>query len=433
MRWFPGATCNYAERALLPPTGGDRPAVIARSQTRAAQDLTWRQLGDMTGRVRAGLQRAGVARGDRVAGYLPNIPEALATMLAAASLGAIWTCCAPEMGVAGVLDRLGQVQPTVLVAIDGYQYGARRVDRREESEAIRTGLPSLAAPIWLPYLQPDAEGPAGWLSWDEFTADPAPIEFEEVGFDHPLYVLFSSGTTGPPKPIVHRHGGILLEHAKAIGWHFDAASEDRLFWYTTTGWMMWNFCVSGLLTGSAVVLVDGDPLWPEPDALFATMVETGTTIGGVGAGYLVAAMKAGLRPSRHHDLRGLTTLGVTGSPLPAAAAEWVYREVAPDIMLASFSGGTDVCTGFVGTSPLHPVWAGEISCRCLGAAVEVFDEQGQAVVDQEGELVLTQPLPSMPVGFWGDAGGRDTAPRTSSASPAYGPTGTAPPLPAAAR
>jgi acetoacetyl-CoA synthetase len=404
VRWFPGATCNYAERALQPPGGLDAPAVIARSQTRPGQELSWRQLIELTGRVRAGLRRAGVGSGDRVAGYLPNVPEALAAMLATASLGAIWTCCAPEMGVAGVLDRLAQVDPSVLVAVDGYRYGSRAVDRRGESEAIRTGLTSLTTAVWLPYLDPSAGAGPGWTSWDDLAAEPAPMEFEGVGFDHPLYVLFSSGTTGKPKPIIHGHGGILLEHAKALGFHFDAGPEDRLFWYTTTGWMMWNFCVSGLLTGSAVVLVDGDPSWPEPGALFATMAETGTTIGGVGAGYLVAGMKAGIHPGRDHDLAALTTLGATGSPLPAAAAEWVYREVAPAVMLASFSGGTDVCTGFVGTSPLHPVWAGEISCRCLGAAVEVFDDSGRAVVDQEGELVLTQPLPSMPVGFWGDPG-----------------------------
>jgi acetoacetyl-CoA synthetase len=404
VRWFPGATCNYAECALQPPGGLDAAAVIARSQTRGPQDLSWRQLIDLTARVRAGLRRAGVTSGDRVAGYLPNVPEALAIMLAAASLGAIWTCCAPEMGVAGVLDRLSQVDPTVLVAVDGYRYGARTVDRRPESEAIRHGLTSLTTSVWLPYLEPATAGPAGWISWEGWTAEAAPMEFEAVGFDHPLYVLFSSGTTGKPKPIVHGHGGILLEHAKALGFHFDAGAEDRLFWYTTTGWMMWNFCVSGLLTGSAVVLVDGDPTWPEPAALFATMVETGTTIGGVGAGYLVGCMKKGLSPGRDHDLGSLATLGVTGSPLPAAAAEWVYREVAPHVMLASFSGGTDVCTGFVGTSPLHPVWGGEISCRCLGAAVEVFDDSGRAVVGEEGELVLTQPLPSMPVRFWGDPG-----------------------------
>jgi acetoacetyl-CoA synthetase len=406
VRWFPGGTCNYAEHALRAPGALDEPAVIARSQTRPAHDLSWQQLIELTGRVRAGLLRAGVTRGDRVAGYLPNVPEALAAMLAAASLGAIWTCCAPEMGVAGVLDRLAQVDPAVLVAVDGYRYGARPVDRRGEAEAIRSGLPSLATAVWLPYLEPAADAPPGWVSWAELMAEPEAIEFEGVEFDHPLYVLFSSGTTGKPKPIIHGHGGILLEHAKAIGFHFDAGPGDRLFWYTTTGWMMWNFCVSGLLTGSAVVLVDGDPAWPEPGAMFATMAETGTTIGGVGAGYLVASMKAGLHPGRDHDLTALTTLGATGSPLPAAAAEWVYREVAADILLASFSGGTDVCTGFVGASPLHPVWAGEISCRCLGAAVEIFDDSGYAIVDREGELVLTQPLPSMPVGFWGDAGGQ---------------------------
>ncbi len=353
--------------------------------------------------------------GDRVAAYLPNIPETLAAMLACASLGAVWTCCAPEMGVTGVLDRLAQVDPVVLLAIDGYRYGRRTIDRRDDNEAIRAGLPTLVQAVWLGYLHPEGDVPDGrvpegrvperWIPWSDFTREPGPVRFTPVAFDHPLYVLFSSGTTGKPKPIVHGHGGILLEHAKVLGLHFDLGPDDRFFWYTTTGWMMWNFCMSGLLVGSAVVTFDGDPAWPEPDALWATIAETATTCGGVGAGYLVAGMKAGRRPGAGHDLQQLRTLGSTGSPLPAAAARWVYDAVATDVLLASLSGGTDVCTGFVGGSPLHPVWAGEISCRCLGAAVEVFDDAGRAVVGEEGELVLTAPLPSMPVGFWGDADG----------------------------
>jgi acetoacetyl-CoA synthetase len=406
-RWFRGGRLNYAERALSPPPGGpESVALVARSQTRRGSELSWSDLSGLVGRVRAGLRRSGVGEGDRVAGYLPNIPETLAAFLATASLGAIWTCCAPEMGVPGALDRLGQVEPSVLICVDGYRFGGRHIDRAEQARAIRGGLPSVTRSVWLPYLSQESPAPPGWMEWEDFVAEPAPLEFTAVEFDHPLYILFSSGTTGKPKPIVHGHGGILLEHTKALGLHFDLGPGDRFFWFTTTGWMMWNFCISGLLVGATVVLFDGDPAWPALDGLWGVMAETGTTCGGVGAGYLVSCSKAGVRPGTEHDLRALKTLGATGSPLPAAASEWVYREVAGDILLASFSGGTDVCTGFVGGSPLHPVWAGEISCRCLGAAVEVFDEGGTPVINQEGELVLARPLPSMPVGFWGDDGTR---------------------------
>jgi acetoacetyl-CoA synthetase len=406
-RWFRGGRLNYAERALTPPSGGPGSvAVVARSQSRPGHQLSWSELSALVSAIRAGLIEAGVAEGDRVAGYLPNIPETLAAFLASASLGAIWTCCAPEMGVAGVLDRLSQVEPAVILGVDGYRYGERSIDRREQARAIKEGLPSVSTAVWVPYLSAQSPAPPGWTPWDEFTARPAPLEFAAVDFDHPLYILFSSGTTGKPKPIVHGHGGILFEHAKALGLHFDLGPDDRFFWFTTTGWMMWNFCISGLLVGATVVLFDGDPAWPAVDGLWDVMAETRTTCGGVGAGYLVGCAKAGVQPGLQHDLAALNTLGATGSPLPAAAAQWVYKEVASDILLSSFSGGTDVCTGFVGASPLHPVWAGEISCRCLGAAVEVYDDTGAPVVNLEGELVLSAPLPSMPVGFWGDDGSR---------------------------
>ena len=406
-RWFRGALLNYAENALR-PRGGRQPAVISFSQTRPSQELSLDDLSALVARVRQGLLRAGVAKGDRVAGYLPNIPETLAAMLASASIGAIWSCCAPETGVAGVLDRFSQIEPKVLVCADGYRFGDRAVGRLEQANAIRAGLPTLAASIWLPYLDAAGDPPAGWTAWEEFAAGAAPagpLDFEPVAFDHPLYVLFSSGTTGKPKPIVHGHGGITLEHSKALALHFDLGPGDRFFWFTTTGWMMWNFCVSGLLTGAAVVMFDGDPASPSLEALWRVMSETGTTCGGVGSGYLVACQKAGIRPAERFDLSRLRTLGATGSPLPGTAAKWVYDEVGGDVMVASFSGGTDVCTGFVGASPVHPVWPGEISCRCLGAAVDVFDDSGEAVVGREGELVLTAPLPSMPVGFWGDETG----------------------------
>ena len=406
-RWFRGGRLNYAEAVLTPPPGGAASiAVMARSQTRPPSDLTWAELADLVARVRAGLLAAGVGPGEVVAGYLPNIPEALATMLACASMGAVWACCSPEMGVTGVLDRLSQLGPVALVSVDGYRYGARTIDRRAEAEAVLAGLPTVRTAVWLPYLDATSATPPGWVAWSEFTVERDPLEFAALDVDHPLYVLFSSGTTGKPKAIVHGHGGILLEHVKALGFHFDLGPGDRFFWFTTTGWMMWNFCVSGLALGAAVVLFDGDPAYPNLQALWDLVGSTGTTCAGTGSSHLAACAKAGLRPGARGDLDALRTLGATGSPLPAHAARWVYESVSEKVMLASFSGGTDVCTGFVGGSPMHPVWAGEISCRCLGARVEVMDEAGRRVVGQEGELVVTAPLPSMPVGFWGDDGSR---------------------------
>jgi acetoacetyl-CoA synthetase len=406
-RWFRDGQLNYAERALQAPPGGPQSlAVVARSQARPASELTWADLSDLVARVRSGLVEAGIDAGERVAGYLPNIPEALAAMLACASVGAIWTACAPEMGVTGVVERLSQIGPAAFISVDGYRYGARAVDRRAEAEAIRARLPTVRTAVWLRYLEAEKAAPYGWQDWDQFVAVRGPLEFASVDFEHPLYILFSSGTTGKPKAILHSHGGILLEHAKTLRLHFDLGPGDRFFWFSTTGWMMWNFCVSGLLAGATVVLFDGDPNWPAAGHLWELFESTGTTCAGVGASYLVANMRAGLGPGTDFDLRSLKTIGSTGSPLPAAAAEWVYQAVADDVLLASFSGGTDVCTGFVGASPLHPVWAGEISCRCLGAKVEVFDDDGHPVVGQEGELVLSGPLPSMPVGFWADDGSR---------------------------
>ncbi|WP_407567014.1 acetoacetate--CoA ligase [Polymorphospora sp. A560] len=406
-RWFPGATLNYAEHVLrMPGLADDAPVVVAHSQTRAPVTLTAAQLRERVRRVRAGLRRLGVGPGDRVAAYAPNIPETFVLMLATASLGAIFSSCAPEFGTRSVTDRWQQIEPTVLVAVDGYRYGEKPIDRRAEVAAIRAALPSVVHTVLLGYLDPAATGD-GTLTWSDLAADTdEPLAFEAVPFDHPLYVLYSSGTTGLPKPIVHGHGGILLEHLKMLALHHDLGPGDRFLWFSTTGWMMWNFLVSGPAVGAAIVLFDGNPAHPGLDALWRLAEETGTTYFGTSAPFLLACRKAGLVPSEVADLRALRGLGSTGAPLPAEGFRWVYETVNPDLQLQSLSGGTDVCTGFVGGVALLPVHAGEIACRCLGAKVEARSADGTPVVGELGELVITAPMPSMPVGFWGDTDGR---------------------------
>ncbi|HTJ37248.1 MAG TPA: acetoacetate--CoA ligase [Dactylosporangium sp.] len=401
-RWFPGARINYAEHVLrMPGVADDEPIVIARSQTRGPVDLTAAQLRDQVRRARAGLRRLGVGPGDRVAAYAPNIPETFVLLLAAASLGAIFSSCAPEFGTRSVVDRWQQIEPKVLVAVDGYRYGDKAIDRAGEVEAIRQALPSLEHVVRIGYLDP-----AGNREWAELTADTdEPLAFEAVPFEHPLYVLYSSGTTGLPKPIVHGHGGILLEHLKMLALHHDLGHGDRFFWFTTTGWMMWNYLVSGPAVGSAIVLVDGNPAHPDLGWLWRVAQETGTTYFGTSAPFLLSCRKAGLVPRELADLSRLRGVGSTGAPLPPEGFEWVYEAVSDNVLLASASGGTDVCTAFVGGVPLLPVRAGEIACRALGARIEAFAADATPVVGELGELVITAPMPSMPVGFWGDEDG----------------------------
>ena len=374
------------------------------SQSRERTETTWAELTDQVARARTGLARLGVGPGDRVAAYLPNIPETIVAFLATASLGATWTSCAPEFGVQAVLDRFSQVEPTVLLAVSGYRYGRHDVSRVAELAAIRAGLPTLAATVAVPYGSFD-EFDAGCTRWDDLLTEPGPLEFERVAPDHPLYVLYSSGTTGLPKPIVHGHGGILLEHLKVIGLHGDMGPTDRFFWFTTTGWMMWNFVVSGLLVGARLVLFDGDPNHDGPNTLWRLAADERLTWFGGGAPFFTACRRAGIRPIDEFDLGRLRVIGSTGAPLPADAFRWIHEAVAPDALISPISGGTDVCSAFVGGSPMTPVWEGEIPCSYLGAAVAAFDEAGQPVVGGQGELVLTQPMPSMPVGFWGDEDG----------------------------
>ena len=408
-RWFPDASLNYAEQVLRMPGLDDAaPVVLSWSQTRAPVRLSAAGLREQVRQVAAGLRRLGVQRGDRIAAYLPNLPETYALMLAAASLGATFSSCAPEFGTRSVTDRWRQIAPSVLVAVDGYRYGSKSVDRRREVAAIRAELPSVRHTVLLPYLDPDLSPDlvGADLSWAEL-ARPTdePLEFAQVPFDHPLYVLYSSGTTGLPKPIVHGHGGILLEHLKMLALHQDLGPGDRFFWFTTTGWMMWNYLVSAPAVGSAIVLFDGDPAAPDLGALWRLVPEAGITYFGTSAPYLMACRKAGLVPRDLADLSGLRGIGSTGAPLPPEGFSWVYESVSKTLMLQSLSGGTDLCTGFVGGSPLVPVWRGEISCRCLGAKVEAYDPAGRPVTGSLGELVITEPMPSMPVGFWGDQDG----------------------------
>jgi acetoacetyl-CoA synthetase len=406
-RWFPDARLNWAEHLLrLDGRDPDDVVVIARSEARERVELTGAELREAVARARAGLVRCGVGPGDRVAAYLPNVPEAVVALLATASLGAIWTSCAPEFGTRSVIDRLAQVEPRVLLTIDGYRYGGRVIDRRTEVAEILAALPSVSATVVLPYVGSSAAIAPDALSWAELTAEVGELEFASVPFDHPLFVLYSSGTTGLPKPIVHGHGGILLEHLKVLGLQQDLGPRDRFFWYSTTGWMMWNYLVSGLAVGATILLLDGSPAHPDLGSLWRMAAEERVTYFGTSAPYLMVCRRRKLRPRDAADLSALRAIGSTGAPLPAAGFRWVHAAVGESVHLESLSGGTDVCTAFVGASPLTPVWEGEISCRALGAAVEAFNPDGRpAAVGEQGELAITRPMPSMPVAFWNDPTG----------------------------
>jgi acetoacetyl-CoA synthetase len=400
--WFPGARLNYAEHLVGAAEDGDRVAVLARSQTRPSLELTFGELRAQVARARAGLQRLGVGPGDRVVAYLPNIPETLVAFIATASLGAIWAACAPEFGTRSVVDRFAQIEPRVLLAVAGYGFRDRYVDRRAEVATIRAQLPTLEHVVWVPYGEPAVPDAVGW---EELLAESGELEFAPVPFDHPLYVLFSSGTTGLPKAIVHGHGGQLIEHHKNQGLGWDLKPGGRLMWFSTTAWMMWNALVSGLLLRSSIVMLDGDPGWPDLLQQWRLAEELQPTVMGVSSPYLMACRKAGLEPGRAFDLHTVRALCTAGSPLPAEGYRYAYEQLGPAILLNNGSGGTDVCTGIVSGCFAVPVYEGEISGACLGVAAHAYDGDGREVIGELGELVITEPMPSMPVALWNDPDG----------------------------
>jgi acetoacetyl-CoA synthetase len=398
-QWFPGSRTSYAEHVFR---GKDDAQVAIRHASEARAELgewTWGRLRSETARVAAGLRALGVGEGDRVVAYMPNIPETVACFLACASIGATWSSAAPEFGARSVVDRFAQIEPKVLLAVDGYRYGGKDFQRDEIVERIAGELPGLSAVVRLGYL--DGTG------WQEGFLGPADAEltFASLPFDHPLWVLYSSGTTGLPKPIVHGQGGILLEQTKMIGLHLDAHADDRVFWFSTTGWMMWNFLVGVLLGDASIVLFDGNPGYPSLGRLWDLADEAGITTFGTSAAFIASCMKEGLVPTEERDLSALGAVGSTGSPLAPEGFRWVYDELGSSTWLFSTSGGTDMCTAFVGGVPVLPVYLGELQARSLGAAVQAWDPDGQPLIDEVGELVITEPMPSMPIYFWGDSDG----------------------------
>ena len=396
-RWCPGSRLSYAEHIFRGKEDGDL-ALQHASELRELGEWTWGELREQVAAIAEGLRGLGVEAGDRVVAYMPNIPETLAAFLACASIGAVWSSAAPEFGVRSVVDRFAQIEPKVMLALDGYRYGGKDFDVADKVREIARGIPSLQRVVEFGYLSG-----SGWE--DGFLGAAKRPQFAQLPFDHPLWVLYSSGTTGLPKPIVHGQGGILLEQLKKGHLHLDAQAGDRMFWFSTTGWMMWNFLVGVLLTEATIVLFDGNPGYPDLGTLWDLAGRTGMSCFGTSAAYISSCMKAQVKPATGRDLSALRSVGSTGSPLPPEGFRWIYDELGSDTWLFSTSGGTDMCTAFVGGVPTLPVYLGELQARCLGACVEAWDPDGRPLVDEVGELVITKPMPSMPICFWGDEDG----------------------------
>ncbi len=408
-KWFTGSRLNFAEQLFRFNTdeaSADKPAIVAESELRERVVLSWRELRAQVTAVANALRALGIGPGDRVVAYLPNTPEAAIAFYACASIGATWSSCSPDMGSASVLDRFRQIDPKLLIAVDGYRYGGKDFDRLPVVEAMCAELKTLQHTVLLPYLDPQASLP-GALRWDELLSHPAAgdeMRFEQLPFEHPLWILYSSGTTGMPKPIVHGHGGALLEGLKGHALALDLGEDDRFLWFSTTGWIMWNSQIKGLLVGATICIYDGNPGYPDLGRLWRFAADNDVTFLGAGAAFFANCMKAGIAPAKIADLSALRSVGATGSPLADEAYEWIYREVKADLLLAAISGGTDIAAAFVGACPNLPIHAGEMQCRALGVAVRAYDDNGNELIDEVGELVVTEPMPSMPLYFWNDAG-----------------------------
>jgi acetoacetyl-CoA synthetase len=402
--WFPGARLNWAENVLR-NASAVRPAIVALAEGHEPAEMSWAELTAQVSSLAAELRALGVRPGDRVAAYLPNIPQAVVALLATASVGAIWSCCPPDFGSTGVTDRFRQIEPTVLIAVDGYTFGGKAVSRLDVVAELREQLPSVRQVVVVRHLDPKGELPTGVRAFDDLVAGDAAPAYEQVPFDHPLWILYSSGTTGLPKGIVQSHGGILLEHLKLQGLHFDTGPTDRVFIFASTAWMVWNVLVGALSVGATIITYDGSPVVPDPDALFGICARQGATRFGTGAAYLTLCQQSGARPGARYDLSALQGIMSTGSPLPTSAWHWVYDAVKTDLLLGSDCGGTDVCSAFIGTNPLLPVYAGEMQAPYLGVRIEAWSTSGQPVIDEVGEMVITAPMPSMPIRFWNDLDG----------------------------
>ena len=403
--WFPKATLNYAEHCLS--RRDDHPAIIFQSEIRPITTITYKELHRNVAALAAGLRKLGVQKGDRIACLAPNIPETLIAFLSASSIGAVWSSCSPEFGSHSVLERFQQIEPTIMFACDQYHFGGKQFDKAQQILEIQRQLPTLKHTIIIPSSAKklDANWNKNTLLWSEVEQPVQEIVFEAVPFSHPLWVLYSSGTTGLPKPIVQSHGGILLELLKSITFHNNLKAKDRFFWFTTTGWMMWNYLISGLLIDATILLFDGSPAYPDIKAIWKFAEQAQMTYFGTSASYIQGCIKQGIHPKADFDLTSLHSLGSTGSPLTPEGFQWIYDNVSNDLLLASVSGGTDICTGLVTSCPLLPVHIGEIQCPALGTKVEAFDSVGNSVINEVGELVVTKPLPSMPIYFWNDSDG----------------------------